>query len=110
MASLWLAIDRVSLNNGPMEAPKPPATIPNLNTPALVEVLPFAAQPESRGQNMPRAFIRDTGGDTKGFDNFNLSLDPELLRQEGARKVLLEPGEVRPRMDVRVHLHPLGVL
>ena len=93
-----------------MEASKPPATIPNLNTPALVEVLPFAAQPESRGQNMPRAFIRDTGGDTKGFDNFNLSLDPELLRQEGARKVLLEPGEVRPGMDVRVNLHPLGVL
>ena len=55
VASLWLTLDDVDETNGGME------------------ILSFTSQPESRHQNVPEDFILNSGGDTKGFDNFNLT-------------------------------------
>jgi hypothetical protein len=74
VASLWLAIDDVRLDNGKME------------------VLPFSVQPNSKGRNVTECML-DAGGDTSGFDNFNLSVDPGKLNVEGSRPVLLRRGQ-----------------
>lgn len=55
-------------------------------------MLPFSAQPESRGRNVEE-FVVDAGGDTAGFDNFNLSLDAARLNGGGARPVLVARGD-----------------
>ena len=64
VASIWLAMDDVDETNGPMD------------------VLTFDACPESRNQSVPASFIKDSGGSTKAFDNFNLSLDETHLKPE----------------------------
>ena len=74
VASVWVALDDVTERNGPMD------------------VLPYAAQPESRGRSVDELVV-DAGGSTDGFDNFNLSVDAAKLNVSGARKVLLRRGD-----------------
>ena len=74
VASVWLALDDVGLDNGP------------------VYFLPFPAQPDSDGRNVEE-LVLDAGGGTDGFDNFNLSLDATRLNEAGAVPVLLERGD-----------------
>lgn len=74
VASVWVALDDVTERNGPMD------------------VLPYSAQPESRGRNVDELVV-DAGGSTAGFDNFNLSVDAAKLNVSGTRKVLLRRGD-----------------
>lgn len=73
VASLWMALDDVTPENGAME------------------VLPYSAQPESKGRNVTE-FLLDSGGATE-FSNFNLSLDPTQLNLAGRRTVCVKRGE-----------------
>ncbi|CAK9079943.1 unnamed protein product [Durusdinium trenchii] len=84
VTSLWLALDEVTRENGAME------------------VLPFSAQPESR-RNLPQEFILDSGGSTKAFDNFNLSLDSSKLNVAQKRPVLLQRGEAEFHSAYTIH-------
>eukprot|EP01001_Neometanema_parovale_P006006 NODE_2396_length_1430_cov_90.110176_g2279_i0.p1 GENE.NODE_2396_length_1430_cov_90.110176_g2279_i0~~NODE_2396_length_1430_cov_90.110176_g2279_i0.p1 ORF type:complete len:236 (-),score=11.43 NODE_2396_length_1430_cov_90.110176_g2279_i0:51-758(-) len=68
-----------------------------------MEVLSFAAQPESRGRNMPPEFVVDSGGSTKGFDNFNLSIDSSKLNEQGKRAVLVKRGEAEFHSAWTIH-------
>ncbi|CAE7732607.1 unnamed protein product, partial [Symbiodinium pilosum] len=85
VASLWLAVDDVTAENGAME------------------VLPFTAQPESCGKNVPREFIKDAGGSTTGFDNFNLSLDEGRLNAHRKRTVAIRRGEAEFHSAFTIH-------
>lgn len=84
VCSIWLALDDVTEDNGPME------------------VLPFSAQPESRGRSVDELVV-DAGGDTSGYDNFNLSLDASKLNLRGSRKVLLTRGEAEAHSAWTIH-------
>lgn len=84
VASVWLALDDVDDANGPMD------------------VLPFPAQPESKGRNATEMII-DSGGDTAGFDNFNLSLDAAKLNVGGARRVLIPRGSAEWHSAWTIH-------
>ena len=57
-----------------------------------MEVLQFSKQPNSKGRNATECIV-DSGGDTSGFDNFNLSLDPTMLNTRGSRSVILKRGQ-----------------
>eukprot|EP00040_Diaphanoeca_grandis_P016373 m.84475 g.84475 ORF g.84475 m.84475 type:complete len:283 (+) comp25756_c0_seq2:82-930(+) len=72
VASLWLAVDDVGPDNGPMQ------------------VLPFSELDESRGKNVATV---DSGGDTKGFTNFNLRVDVPAAIHDKAVNVFLKSGE-----------------
>lgn len=74
VASLWLALDDLAPEMGPME------------------VLPYTAAPATRGRSAAE-LVLDAGGDVSGFDNFNLSLDPARLDVAGARTVAIARGE-----------------
>lgn len=74
VASIWLPLDDVDSENGPMQ------------------VLSFVAQPETAYRNCTE-FIMDSGGSTAGFDNFNLSLDPSKLNAAGGKWCYLKRGE-----------------
>ena len=85
VASLWLALDDVDENNGAME------------------VLPFSAQPESANRSVPEDFIHNSGGNTKGFDNFNLTLDSSKLNVKERKGVLLNRGEAEFHSAFTIH-------
>lgn len=85
VASLWLALDDVTDENGPME------------------VLTFEDQPESSHQNVPMSFVLDAGGSTKGFENFNLSLDASKLNATRAKRLLLRRGEAEFHSAHTIH-------
>jgi len=73
VASIWLPLDDVDEANGAMQ------------------VLPFSAQPETKGRNCTE-LIQDSGGSTHGFDNFNLSVDGSKLNVMGARLCCIKRG------------------
>lgn len=86
VVSLWLALDDITPQNGPMD------------------VLPFSAQPETRNDFVPRDFVLDSGGSTEDFSNFNLSLNKDKLTgAEQARRVLLKKGEAEFHSAWTVH-------
>ena len=85
VASLWLALDDVDENNGAME------------------VLPFSAQPESEKRNVPEEFILNSGGSTKGFDNFNLTLSASKLNVEMKKSVFIKRGEAEFHSAWTIH-------
>ena len=85
VASLWLTLDDVDETNGGME------------------ILSFTAQPESRHRNVPKDFILNSGGDTKGFDNFNLTLDENKLNKKSKRSVFIKRGEAEFHSAWTVH-------
>ena len=68
-----------------------------------MDVLSFSACPESRDKNVPTSFIKDSGGSTKAFDNFNLSLDEKHLKPELKRRVCIKRGEVEWHSAYTVH-------
>lgn len=74
VASLWLAVDDVRPDNG------------------VMEVLPFTKQPNSKCRNITECML-DSGGDTSGFDNFNLSIDPKKINNTAGRAVMLKRGQ-----------------
>jgi len=74
VASMWLALDDVRGDGG------------------VMEVLPFSAAEATRGRSAAE-LVRDAGGATDGFDNFNLSLDSARLGVEGLRRVEIARGE-----------------
>jgi ectoine hydroxylase-related dioxygenase (phytanoyl-CoA dioxygenase family) len=74
VASLWLALDNVDEENGAME------------------VLPFEAQPETRNRNCTE-FVENAGGNTDGFNNFNLSIRAEAINANGAKLCCLKRGD-----------------
>ena len=85
VASLWLALDDVDKTNGAME------------------VLPFSAQPESENRCVPEGFILDSGGSTKGFDNFNLTLNQEKLNAQRKKSVFIRRGEAEFHSSWTIH-------
>lgn len=84
VASVWLALDDVDATNGGMD------------------VLGFTAQPESRDRNVDE-FVLDAGGDTSGFDNFNLSIDASKLNADKARGVHIRRGEAEWHSAYTIH-------
>ena len=85
VASLWLTMDDVDGRNGAME------------------ILPFSAQPESANRCVPPDFILDSGGSTKGFDNFNLTLDKQKLNVESKKGVFIRRGEAEFHSAWTIH-------
>ena len=85
VASLWLALDDVDESNGAME------------------VLPFSVQPESASRSVPENFIHNAGGNTKGFDNFNLTLDSSKLNVNQGKGVFLNRGEAEFHSAFTIH-------
>jgi ectoine hydroxylase-related dioxygenase (phytanoyl-CoA dioxygenase family) len=83
VASIWLALDDVTDENGPMD------------------VLPFSACPASRGRNVDELLIRTNSSDDSGFDNFNITLDGSKL--SGARRVLIKRGEAEFHSAWTIH-------
>eukprot|EP01062_Namystynia_karyoxenos_P048163 TRINITY_DN36591_c0_g1_i3.p3 TRINITY_DN36591_c0_g1~~TRINITY_DN36591_c0_g1_i3.p3 ORF type:complete len:141 (+),score=20.42 TRINITY_DN36591_c0_g1_i3:619-1041(+) len=65
-----------------------------------MHVLPFSALPSSRGKNVT---VIDSGGDTRGFDNFNLSIDPDEVPASGAVPVHLNSGGAELHSAWTVH-------
>lgn len=65
--------------------------LPGPGHPALAQVLSFAACPESENKNVP---TNNAGGSTDGFDNFNLSVRPDLVKPELAEWVHISRGQV----------------
>merc|ERR1712216_867952 len=84
VASFWLALDDVDTENGAMQ------------------VLPFTAQPETASRNCTE-FIKDSGGSTDGFDNFNLSLDGSKLNTAGAKWCYMKRGSCEWHSAWTVH-------
>jgi len=74
VASLWLTLDDLHEDSG------------------IMEVLPFSAAPATRDRDV-RELVVDAGGDTDGFDNFNLALDAARLDVSGKRRVVMARGE-----------------
>ena len=85
VASLWLALDDVDESNGAMD------------------VLSFSAQPESAYKNVPEDFILNSGGSTKGFDNFNLTLSASKLNGHMKKSVLIKRGEAEFHSAWTIH-------
>ena len=85
VASLWLAIDDVDKSNGAME------------------VLPCSVQPESANKSVPEDFILNSGGSTKGFDNFNLTLNEHKLNAKGKKSVSIKRGEAEFHSSWTIH-------
>ena len=85
VASLWLTMDDVDTTNGAME------------------ILPFSAQPESANRCVPPDFILDSGGNTKGFDNFNLTLDKQKLNVQSKKGVFIRRGEAEFHSAWTIH-------
>ena len=82
---MWLALDDIDETNGGME------------------VLSFTAQPESKNQNVPKEFILNSGGETKGFDNFNLTLDENKLNVKCKKSVFVKRGEAEFHSAWTIH-------
>ena len=85
VASIWLALDDVTDENGPMD------------------VLPFSACPASRGRNVDEMLTRTNDSDDSGFDNFNITLDSSKLDSSGARRVLIKRGEAEFHSAWTIH-------
>ena len=85
VASLWLPLDDVDETNGAME------------------ILPFSAQPESKNRSVPEDFILNSGGCTKGFDNFNLTLNAKKLNVMGKKSVFINRGEAEFHSAWTIH-------
>mmetsp|Transcript_24662 Transcript_24662/g.29864 ORF Transcript_24662/g.29864 Transcript_24662/m.29864 type:complete len:357 (-) Transcript_24662:910-1980(-) len=75
VASIWVAVDDVGSDNGPMQ------------------FLPYSGAPSSKHQMVKTV---DSGGSTKGFNNFNLSIHPDAFPagyEEKCEWVHLSRGE-----------------
>ena len=68
-----------------------------------MEVLSFTSQPESRNKNVPKEFILNSGGSTKGFDNFNLTLNKEKLNEKFKKSVFIKRGEAEFHSAWTIH-------
>merc|ERR1712166_163602 len=85
VASIWLALDDVTTENGPMT------------------VLPFSACPASRGRNVDEMLIKTNSADDSGFDNFNITLDSSKLETRGAQEVLMSRGDAEWHSAWTIH-------
>eukprot|EP00041_Stephanoeca_diplocostata_P007251 m.101327 g.101327 ORF g.101327 m.101327 type:complete len:284 (-) comp16802_c0_seq3:174-1025(-) len=83
VASIWLAVDDVASDSGPME------------------VLGFSACPASNGRNVAAAM--DTGGNTDGFDNFNITADVSACDLTQATPCLLQRGHCEAHSAWTLH-------
>lgn len=84
VASLWLTLDDLYDDSG------------------IMEVLPFTAAPSTRDRDVSELVV-DAGGDTSGFDNFNLALDAARLDATGKRRVVMARGEAEWHSAFVVH-------